>query len=941
VYCSDFHRSLLLSSVLVIAGSLLPKAGMAVDLAWDCVSTPAGGWECSGVPKAPEPVPATPTPLPDNARIITIDGPTTTADKPAEPEQAAPAAVAQPAEPAPEPVAEPVQQAQPEPAPEPVQQAQPEAAPAAEPEQPQPAPAAIAQPAEPAPEPVAEPVQQAQPEPASEPVQPVQQAQPEPAVTPQPLSPIAPVAAETATADAEQITGTLQQPVAPNRKLADDRWEYCATPASRPGRPPSPPDGTASLSADQVELSKEKVSTFTGNVAIAQGDEYLLADKVIYDKEAKTVEASGNITYENDNMNIRGQHATVDLDTDKGKFEQTEYHLFGEHGRGTAAEIRQDERDKLQLTEVTYTTCDPAKKDWELKTEQLELDTAEDRGVARNVTLRFMDVPIFYSPYLSFPLSDKRKSGFLTPGFGSSDDGGFHVSAPYYWNIAPSRDATFTPTIIEDRGFQLGGEFRYLNPQYQGIVRAEYLPDDDLYQDQDREAFSFEHHQQLSRRWHMNIDYNYVSDDDYFEDLGSSLAASSRTHLPRQLDVAYNGNNWNFLGRLQGFQTIDDNIADINKPYQRLPQLLVNAYYPDQMFGLTYHFRGEVVTFDRSGSNTVEGTRLDLMPAVSLPMHKTWGYLTPKLGLRHTVYNLDNTLATAEDNPDRTLPIFSLDSGLFFDRKTTLFNAGMTHTLEPRAYYLYVPHEEQNRLLVNQANQSVVFDTNLYDFNFQQLFRENRFTGADRVGDANQLTLALTTRFLEDSTGYERLRASIGQIYYFRDREVTLPGQVVEENSTSDWVGELYSRLSNAWSTHAYYQYDTFDNNTERASLGVQYKPDQKHILNLAYRFDDGQQLEYTDMSARWPFTRHFYGVGRWYYSLQEDRTLEGFAGFEYDTCCWAVRLVGRRWFDEEDASGDAVYDDGIYLQLELKGLTNFGNKIENMLEEGILGYEK
>jgi LPS-assembly protein len=228
----------------------------------------------------------------------------------------------------------------------------------------------------------------------------------------------------------------------------------------------------------------------------------------------------------------------------------------------------------------------------------------------------------------------------------------------------------------------------------------------------------------------------------------------------------------------------------------------------------------------------------------------------------------------------------------------------------------------------------------MYDFNFQQLVRENRFTGADRVGDANQLTLALTTRYLEDSTGYERLRASIGQIYYFRDREVTLPGQPVKDNSTSDWIGELYSRMSDAWSMSAYYQYDTYQGDTEKTSFNVRYMPDKKHILNLAYRYND-ELLEYTDASARWPFTRHLYGVGRWYYSLQEERTLEAFAGIEYDTCCWAVRLVGRRWFQEEDASGDANYDQGVYLQLELKGLTNFGNKIENMLEEGILGYEK
>jgi LPS-assembly protein len=798
---------------------------------------------------------------------------------------------------------------------------------------------------EPAPE---EPVQQAQPEPAIE--QPVREARPaqvtepvtEPAAVPQPAATttVATPVAVTPQRDAEQITGTLQTPVAPNRQLGKDTWEYCATPASRPQRPRPQTEGTASLTADQVELSKEHVSTFTGNVVISQEEQYLEADKVVYDKQASTVDASGNITYENDNLNIHGERAHMNIKTDQGNFEQADYHLFDLHGRGKAAEIRKDEPDKLHMRQVTYTTCDPDKKDWELKTKQLDLDTEEDVGVARDVTLRFMDVPIFYSPYMSFPLSDKRKSGFLTPSFGSSSDAGAYVSAPYYWNIAPNRDATFTPTVIEDRGYQLGGEFRYLQPKYNGIVRAEYLPSDDLYRNKDREAFSFEHHQRLARRWFMNIDYNYVSDSDYFDDLGNSLAVSSRSHLPRRMTVGYSGDHWNFYGRLQGYQTIDDSIADISRPYNRLPQLVLTGYYPEQAFGLSYHFRGELVSFQRDGFNSVEGNRLDLEPSVSLPLRNPWGFLTPKLTLRHTRYQLDNQLAGIDDSPDRTVPIFSVDSGLFFERQTSLWNTGFTHTLEPRAFYLYAPYKNQDNLLVNRSSTPVVFDSNQYNFSFLQLFRENRFTGGDRVGDANQLTLALTSRMLESASGYERLRLSVGQIYYFRDRKVTLPGQSRGTNSTSDWVAEMFSQMSDAWSMTAYYQYDTDQDDTERGNFSVRYKPDKKHIVNLAYRYDD-ELLEQTDISARWPLSRHFYAVGRWNYSLQKERSLEGFAGLEYDTCCWAMRLVGRRWFDKEDSDGDAIYDDAIYLQLELKGLTNFGNKVESLLQEGILGYER
>ncbi len=692
------------------------------------------------------------------------------------------------------------------------------------------------------------------------------------------------------------------------------------------------------VSADTAEVSQTGVSTFTGNVELSRADQTLSADKVEYNRDTEQAFATGNVIYNDGGIELKGEKLDLDIIRDKGNMQAAEYRLYDKHARGTAAKLERDNIANLtRIEKGTYTTCNADDVDWQLKFDKVDLDHDESRGTARNVSVSFMGVPFFYTPWMTFPLSDERKSGFLTPSIGNSDESGTEFAMPYYWNIAPNRDATITPRILSDRGLQLNGEYRYLHENSEGQVNIEALPDDDKFDD-DRLLASYKHRGRFAQRWSTNINYNYASDKDYFEDLGTDISLTSTTHLQRLFDLNYQGDFWSARGRLEDYQTISRTAAD---QYARLPQLLFNMELPDSAFGLDYGIQAEAVAFDindditGTNQNRVTGTRLDLYPYLRYPFRNSWSFVTPKVGVRHTRYDLDDVQAGADDSPTRTIPILSVDSGLFFERDFNFANTAMLQTLEPRAYYLYVEEENQDFLITDAAGNDVVFDTGEYDFSFQQLFRENRFNGADRVGDANQLTLALTSRVIDPGSGAEYLKASLGQIFYFRDREVNLPGRPDEEDSSSAIVAEVAARFSKAWTSRAGIEYDPHASNTDKSQINVRYQPDNKRVANLSYRRRRAD-IEQTDLSVSWPLTKQFNLVGRWNYSLLENRTLEGFAGFEYESCCWIARLVARDYIND---ATDTERNTAVLLQLELKGLTSFGDGVKTFLERGILGY--
>jgi len=691
------------------------------------------------------------------------------------------------------------------------------------------------------------------------------------------------------------------------------------------------------VQADSVQLVETGTSVFSGNVEVVRFGQELKSDRATYNQQSGHMTANGNVQIRDSEIILNADQAEWSLTNDEGRVIDADYRLRQSHARGEATHVYRKGTERTDLKGATYTTCAEGSDAWQLKSASVSLDHVEGVGEAKDVVVRLAGVPIFYTPYISFPLNDERKSGFLTPVIGTSDETGFDLRTPYYWNISPNQDATITPRYMSDRGMMLNGEFRYLTDRFQGSIDAGYLASDDLKNDnglvnpnydEDRKHLSLKQTGQLSSRWHSYIDYNYVSDDTYLEDFGSGLSLSSTTHLNRLLNVAYTGNNWDFIGRMQGYQ----NLTDLDNPYQRLPQLLLRGELPEQAMGLTYGLTAEYVAFDHN--DDVKGQRFNIEPSISLPMQSAAAFVTPRLALSHTRYDLDdNGTVLADDSPTRTLPIVSVDSGLFFERELNFSNNNFIQTIEPRAFYLYIPERDQDDI--------PVFDSDIRTFNMGQLFAHDRFVGSDRIGDTNQLSLSLTSRILNQNTGEEKLRLSLGQIQYFKDRNVTLLNTAPETQSDSDMVAEIVASIAKQWTVRGEIQWDPHGDTNNMSALAINYRSNEGRLLNIAHRYrrDDNNGtigLEQVDISARLPFNQHWSMVGRWYHSLKDSRTLEGLAGIEYDSCCWATRLVVR---DYVNSSVDQKRNLAIFFQIELKGLANFGQKTETLLEKSILGF--
>ncbi|MDX1433726.1 MAG: LPS assembly protein LptD, partial [Gammaproteobacteria bacterium] len=510
------------------------------------------------------------------------------------------------------------------------------------------------------------------------------------------------------------------------------------------------------------------------------------------------------------------------------------------------------------------------------------------------------------------------------PTIRSTSNTGFDVTVPYYFNLAPNYDATMAVRPMTKRGVQLQGEYRYLQEWGEGLLAGETLPSDDEYGEA-RNAVRFYHTGRFAPRWYANVNFEWVSDEDYFTDLGTNLALSSQTFLDRRADLTYGGDWWYGLARVQSFQSLDSTLAPQDKPYERLPQLYAAMSRRERNVSLNPTGHVEGVFFERSDS--VTGTRLDFKPGLSFPVRRAAWFAVPHANVRFTQYNLENTGPGQPADPSRVIPTFSFDTGAFFERDWASGGGGLLQTLEPRLFYLYVPFDNQDDL--------PVFDTSEFDFSFGQLFRENRFTSADRVGDANQLSIALTSRLLTTRSGDELLSVGIGQIYYFEDREVTLPDQPVETGSRSPLVAQLGASLGRSWRFLGAIQWDPEESQTERNSVGLRYQPDPRRVVNLSYRFVRGD-FEQSDVSFAWPLARDWRVVARWNYALDTEENLEIFGGLEYESCCWAFRTIARRYL----SGPGGEQSDGFFIQLEFKGLTGIGRSTVDFLERSIPGYE-
>ncbi len=724
------------------------------------------------------------------------------------------------------------------------------------------------------------------------------------------------------------------------------QWDQCALPSGEtPLSFDAVPEDTTVVETDDAEFrQQDENAVFSGNVIIRRGSRMLEANRVEYNKADDILDASGGIYFEQPGLRLTSSAGQFELGAERGQAENVEYRLIDRSGRGQADSVEIESGILSHYRNITYSTCRPGEDDWLLQAKELDVDRSKGEGTAHHATVSFKGVPFAYLPYINFPIDDRRKSGFLAPSIGTSSSSGLELEIPYYFNIAPQMDATLTPRIMSKRGLMLNGEFRYMTENQEGKLRAGLLPDDrDAQEGEDstRGGVSFQSEGNLAPDWSFDTNLNYVSDSNYLDDFGRTLEWTSARNLERRGELKYSGNDWSLLGRLQQFQTVDKTIDTADRPYSRLPQFLLDLNKPNQFLGLSYHLRSEYVHFDHDSDEVADGDRIDLHPALSMPLRRPWGFLTPKASLRYTTYNLSNQIPGESDTPDRTIPSFSLDGGLYFERGANWFGNTITQTLEPRLFYLLTPNKNQDDL--------PDFDTANLDISFFSLFRENRFSGSDRVGDANQLTTALTTRILNNTSGTELFRGSFGQIVYFRDRKVNLPPVDTEEDdissslgaypddSSSSLVAEVVARMGRDWRTRGNIFWNPHQKETAKASYSIHYLDPQQRILNLGYRFDRGD-FNKTEVSGRWPLTNKLHTVLRWDYSLKYSKTMGFFAGFEYESCCWIGRLVAQQLLTDPD--GDPEKENSIFLQLELKGLTSFGSKIDEFLERGILGYQ-
>ncbi len=694
------------------------------------------------------------------------------------------------------------------------------------------------------------------------------------------------------------------------------------------------------LDADRLQGHSDRETEALGNVRLRKRGHALFADRLLYDKPTDEVTAEGGVRMERGADVVEGARLKYNLETERGFMEAPSYRLHkseiagGEQklfretdARGTAERILFEGPGLYRAQRGEYTACAPGNDDWYLRAGELDIDKARDLGVARNASIVFMGTPIFYSPYLSFSLHQERKSGFITPHYGSTDKGGAEFTLPYYWNIAPNRDATISPRLMTRRGMLIGNEFRYLDPGYLGIARADIMPEDDARGGERRWAYNLRHDQTLPGGWFGSLNLQKVSDDTYFTDLSTQIAATSQVLLPREGMIGRNGSwgsagYYGFNALVQRWQTLQaDPLALVTPPYNRLPQLTLNAGREDVLRS-DLDFYGHYVGFDHP--TQINGRRALAYPSLSLPLQTSYASITPKLGLNVTRYALDPNTA-GFTGQTRTLPIFSADSGIVFERPAEIGGSSFLQTLEPRLYYVYIPYKDQSRI--------PVFDSGQQDINFTTVYSENQFAGWDRINDANQMTLGISSRLIDSASGRERLRAGLAQRYYFETQRVTLPGVAPRTSTSSDLLAMLSGSVAPNWTADAGVQYSTNFSQTQKFNVGARYQPQPGRVLNLSYR-ETLNVLRQTDISAQWPVGAGWTALARWNYSMLDQRTLEGLAGVEYNGDCWSLRVVAHRF-----ATALQQTSTTFFVQLELNGVSRIGSNPMETLKRNIGGY--
>jgi LPS-assembly protein len=699
-----------------------------------------------------------------------------------------------------------------------------------------------------------------------------------------------------------------------------------ASPAMQPNE-----DGqyAMSLEADNVSAEGQDIVTLSGNAEIAQGRQTIVADELKYYRSTERVVANGNVEMISENGDyLSSDSIDVHAPTQIGQLSNTQFKLAKGirsadgidtvliDSRGSAGVLNLEGEGLLRLENAKYTTCPEGDDSVMISAKHLELDQNGGVGKARGATIRFKGLPVFYAPYISFPINDERKTGLLTPGFGSDEESGNIIDFPWYWNIAKNQDATITPRYYSDRGTQLGVEYRLLTQNSNTYVYGEVLPDDELFGD-DRDLLTIQHYQRFTDRLSGKINYNDVSDVDYFDDLRNDVRYFSATYVPRDVLLDYSHDYFRISALAKEYQIIDPIIPESRKPYERMPSLSFSTALPDGPMGMKYGINASHTNF--SHASRVEGTRTAIDPYVQIPFENLWGYVKPTLSVHHRSYSLENRAEGLPEDPSFAVPIFSVDAGVYFEKNTKWFGDSALQTLEPRIFYAYAPEEEDQDL-------APIFDTSQVSLNnFGNIFRSNRFYGSDRVGDTNQITLGLTTRITDNETGDQRLKASFGQLYLIDDLQQNLYSSSPIESGLGDFLAEIRTESKGPWTTYAFVQYDHKESEvrTTRFSFGYEPKDDNRKRVSVGYYRSNGvsRDVDQLTVNVNWPISDRWQFFGAERYSIEDSESLSTDAGLEYNSCCWKLRFIGQdrisnRNIDEKKTS--------FFIELELTALGRF-----------------
>ncbi len=665
---------------------------------------------------------------------------------------------------------------------------------------------------------------------------------------------------------------------------------------------------------------EEGVLKIGGDVCINMGDQNISTQELFYNDEKQMVEIKTPLIFSDGKQMIKAQSAKINLDKETAVISDASYQLNKSNANGKA-DLLSTNNFVSQLNGLTYSTCPVDDQQWYIKAQSADLNQETQTGVFRKMTLNFKGVPILYLPYAKLPLNDQRETGFLIPEIGNSSNNGVEVSIPYYINIAENMDATLTPSYFSERGAMLGIDYRYLGESYKGELITNFLPSDKK-DNNNRRFLEFNHRHKFNSHWSLNSHITNVSDGNYFEDFGNSVNETSQAYLYSYLNINGFSNNWLFKANINDYQILSDSITLNTQPYQALPKIEYSWFNNDYTSSLNYGIDSSWSNLYREDSITT--SRLEVIPYIEKTFQNSYSRLTPKLAYRYTNWNYSDTeFSTIKDlRESRSLPIVSLDYTLSFEKQ---FEDGSLNTLEPRFYYLNVPYQEQQNV--------PLFDTHELTFGSGLLYQSSAFSGADRQSDANQLSVGLTQRHFDDG-GLEKWNLTIGQINYFEDRRVQLDDSVETRNS-SPIITEL-NYFHRNWKATMSVHWDTEIDKSERALLKIQHKGKNNSLFNFAYRFRRGK-IEQLDSSVVLPIGTNNRIIARWNYSIDERKTIEAIAGFEHKNCCWATRLVARRYVINEE--GDV--NNGIFFELQFDGLGSLGRNPRRLLKQSILGYSE